>query len=389
MDKENNKKKESKKKSEDNSNNEHTINIVIPKKYDIISNEILNDTNNGNINILDITRIVWSSKGLIIKYVMIASIIGIIYALISPKEYRSTATLMPEYQSESVSSASSLINQYGSLLGISSGTYSSDRNAISIALYPNIVQSSSYQLKLIHTHYYFSDVDTTATLYEYYTELRSKEILSQIKGFTIGLPQKMINKIISITQKNDINTTNKMSSNIDNDNILHVTKKEAEIIELLREKVSASLDMETGIISVSVLMPDAHGAANVATHASMQPRVPRARICPGMSFGRTYALSPPTCDFHLRADAQTRPRPHPTPTPHRLVPHRRTRTGWRVPRQASSSCLMTSSRWWPLGRRASAWTCRRCRSRRPSRASTSSATAATRSPRRVPPRRRC
>lgn len=249
---------------------EHTISISLPKDFKVISDEdAKKNQDEVVIDLLDVARRLWTSRSTIIKYVAIAAILGVFYALLSPKEYRSTASLMPEYEAGSGSSANRLLSQYGSLLGISGGTYSSNSNAIRVTLYPNIVQSSGYQLELMYTPFYFSDIDSTVTLYEYFTELREPGILSYVTGYTIGLPKKILGFILNLvkSEEEEVNLFDRADDSVSESKILMLTKSETEIIQMLRQKIFASLDEETGIVSVSVLMPDDQGAANVAEYA--------------------------------------------------------------------------------------------------------------------------
>ena len=121
----------------------------------------------------------------IIKVVALGAVVGVLVALLSPKEYKSTATLMPEYSTESQGGSSSLLRQYGGLLGMSGGSYVSNSNAIRVDLYPNIVQSTNFQLKLIDQPFYFSDIDAEVTLIDYYTELNSPGVLGFLAEYTL------------------------------------------------------------------------------------------------------------------------------------------------------------------------------------------------------------
>jgi uncharacterized protein involved in exopolysaccharide biosynthesis len=197
----------------------------------------------------------------IVKVVALGAVIGVIAALLSPKEYKSAATLMPEYSTESQGGASSLLRQYGGLLGVSGGSYTNNSNAIRVDLYPNIVQSTNFQLKLMDQPFYFSDINQEATLFDYYTELNSPGVLGVIKSYTIGLPGKILGAILP---KKELMTT--VPGEASESMVLNLSKEEFEVISTLRQKITASLDEESGIVSVSVTLPDNVAAAAVTEY---------------------------------------------------------------------------------------------------------------------------
>jgi uncharacterized protein involved in exopolysaccharide biosynthesis len=168
---------------------------------------------------------------------------------------------MPEYSTESQGGASSLLRQYGGLLGVSGGSYTNNSNAIRVDLYPNIVQSTNFQLKLMDQPFYFSDINQEATLFDYYTELNSPGVLGVIKSYTIGLPGKILGAILP---KKELMTT--VPGEASESMVLNLSKEEFEVISTLRQKITASLDEESGIVSVSVTLPDNVAAAAVTEY---------------------------------------------------------------------------------------------------------------------------
>lgn len=219
-----------------------------------------NEENSGEIDLIELFKTIWDNRKTIYKFVALGVVLGISFALLSPKEYVSYATLMPEYSSGSEGGASSLIQQYGGLIGLSSGgTYGSGSNAIRVDLYPQIVQSLSFQDNLARHEFYFKDYDTTASLYNYYLEIQSPGVLGYIKKYSIGLPGAIIKAF-----KNQDET---LSSGISNTNeIVELSKREMEVIKALRSRVSSSLDEESGILTVRAKMADAKLAAEVTKY---------------------------------------------------------------------------------------------------------------------------
>ena len=233
----------------------------IPQEYKIVPADYGYQYDEDEIDLLELAKTIWSKRMFIIKVVALGAVIGVFAALLSPKEYKSTATLMPEYSTESQGGASSLLRQYGGLLGVSGGSYASNSNAIRVDLYPNIVQSTNFQLKLMDQPFYFSDINQEATLFDYYTELNSPGILGLLAEYTIGLPGKILGAILP---KKELMTTVPGESN--ESMVLNLSKEEFEVISILRQKITASLDEESGIVSVSVTLPDNVAAAAVTEY---------------------------------------------------------------------------------------------------------------------------
>ena len=245
----------------DNPTPEQQAPMALPQEYKIVPADYGYQYDEDEIDLLELAKTIWNKRMFILKIVGIGAFLGVIIALLSPKEYKSTSTLMPEYSTESQGGASSLLRQYGGLLGISGGSYTSNSNAIRVDLYPNIVQSTNFQMQLMQQPFYFSDLDTTATLFEYYTELNSAGVLGFVAEYTIGLPGKILGAILP---KKELMTS--VPGATEESLVLNLSKEEFEVINTLRGKISASLDEESGIVSVTVTLPDNVAAAAVTEY---------------------------------------------------------------------------------------------------------------------------
>jgi uncharacterized protein involved in exopolysaccharide biosynthesis len=245
----------------DNPTPEQQSPMALPQEYKIVPADYGYQYDEDEIDLFELAKTIWSKRMFIVKVVALGAVIGVIAALLSPKEYKSAATLMPEYSTESQGGASSLLRQYGGLLGVSGGSYTNNSNAIRVDLYPNIVQSTNFQLKLMDQPFYFSDINQEVTLFDYYTELNSPGVLGVIKSYTIGLPGKILGAILP---KKELMTT--VPGEASESMVLNLSKEEFEVISTLRQKITASLDEESGIVSVSVTLPDNVAAAAVTEY---------------------------------------------------------------------------------------------------------------------------
>lgn len=214
------------------------------------------------IDLIELARTIWNNRQIIYRFLAVGVVLGVLVALLSPKEYVSNATLMPEYNTESQrGGASSLLRQYGGLIGLSGGTYNSSSNAIRVNLYPQIVSSLSFQKQIADQEFYFPDYDTTVSLMDYHLEVQTPGVMGYVKMLTIGLPGTIIGAVTS----GDEELQKEAAASADQE-IISLTKDEMKVIEDLRSRVTASLDEESGIITVKAQMPDPKLAANVAKY---------------------------------------------------------------------------------------------------------------------------
>src|SRR5699024_1514572 len=99
------------------------------------------------IDLIELFQTFWNERILIVKITGAFLVLGLLIALFSPDEYSTSATLMPEAQS-SQSTAGSLVNGCGGLLGIGGGGASAaSEGTIPPQLYPNVVESLPFQVE--------------------------------------------------------------------------------------------------------------------------------------------------------------------------------------------------------------------------------------------------
>lgn len=195
---------------------------------------------------------------MIVKIIGGFIILGLLVAFFSRVEYSTGATLMPEMQ-QSQRTAGSLLQQYGGLLGFSGGTVTNQEGNIPPQLYPNIVQSLPYQLELMNTEVYFSEYDTTTTIHDFFINIYSPSILSYVKGYTIGLPGKLIG--LFKAEEKDLES---LPNSVARDSVIRLTKKQMETVDKLRERLTISVVQETGVLTLSAEFPDPRAAAEIA-----------------------------------------------------------------------------------------------------------------------------
>ncbi|MFH5886311.1 Wzz/FepE/Etk N-terminal domain-containing protein [Halalkalibaculum sp. DA3122] len=216
-------------------------------------------TEEREIDLVELAKHIWDERFFIAKVTGVFIVIGLLVALLAPKEYQTGATLMPEVQSEQ-SGASSLLQQYGGLLGMSGGDLNmGQQGIIPPTLYPQIVQSLPFQLELLNKSVYFAEFDTTTTVYNFFDEVYTPSVFSYVTGYTIGLP----GKIIGLIKGEGDEIKRPLPQGFATDSVVSVTKSQMEVIENMQQRVTVSLNEESGVINLSVEMPDPNAAAQV------------------------------------------------------------------------------------------------------------------------------
>jgi len=211
------------------------------------------------IDLLELAQKIWAERWLIVKFVIAGAIIGVFAAITAPKEYVSSAKLMPEYSGQQESGgASSLLKRFGGLAGLSGISAGGSAGAeLSVLLYPDIVSSVAFQHKLAQQPFYYTELDTSASLYSYFIDLQQPTFMGTVKKYTIGIPGLIIGAIFSKKEevKNEVNS---------DPAILALGNDKTQVIQQINSRISASLNDESGIITVSAKFPNPKLAAEIA-----------------------------------------------------------------------------------------------------------------------------
>jgi len=166
--------------------------------------------------------------------------------------------MMPEMQGEAPQGrAGSLLQQYGGMLGISASDLGGSSSSIPPQLFPNIVQSLPYQVELMNTEVYFAKYDTIATVHDFFREIHSPSVSGYVKQFTLGLPGQIIGLFKEEQEDRPL------PQKVDREAVLSLSKEQMETVKMLRNRLSISVDEETGILTLNSTFPDPQAAAEV------------------------------------------------------------------------------------------------------------------------------
>jgi len=216
----------------------------------------ISSSNDDEIDLLALAKTVWNGRKLIVKTVIAGGILGLIIALLSPKEYTATTTIVP--QTSSTASKLGGLSSLAAMAGFNLDAATSGGDALSPLVYPQIVASAPFQLDLMNAKFTFAEVGHPVTLYEYYADIQKPGILALATKYTIGLPGVIISAI-----KGDSNTKSVPGEK----GPITLSKKQEEVRKILEENVSLTLDSKQGYITIQASFPEALLSAQVADQA--------------------------------------------------------------------------------------------------------------------------
>ena len=207
-----------------------------------------NQAKTKEINLIELAKVLWDFRRTIIKVTLSFTLIGLLVAILSPKEYTTSVTIVP--QSSNQQSSMGNLGGLAAMAGINLNTPA--QAEISPSAYPQIISSVPFQLELMNTYLTFDKIDHPITLYEYYSEHVKPGFIYK---YTLGLP-----KLISGAFKKNQSPTEEKSP----DGIIKVTEEQKYVRNILRKKISIERNQKEDYIKLSCRMPEALPSAQLA-----------------------------------------------------------------------------------------------------------------------------
>lgn len=200
------------------------------------------ETNEQEIDLVELAKRLWGERKFLFKCSGIAVVIGLVVAFSIPKEYSTTVKLAPETSdpSKKMGNLGGLAAMAGINLGNSAGA-----DAISPDLYPDVVQSIPFLLELFPVQVTSEKGNYSSTLYEYMDEHQKSAWWS----YVIQAPFKLLGAVKGVFSEEEPTGNGELTA-------FRLTKEQDEVIRGLQERISASVDKKTLVITVSVRMQD-------------------------------------------------------------------------------------------------------------------------------------
>lgn len=208
------------------------------------------------IDLLAIAKTVWIKRRIIGIGVGIFFVIGVFFALITPKEYTANSIFVPQ-TAEPVRGVGGF-GDLASLAGINLGA-SSAGTEMPPTLYPKLASSASFKLKMLEAPIVMGETKQEVTYQEYYEEYYEPGLLSDIKRYTIGLPGVIVGAFRGkhsevVTEGNE-------------EVILTLTNAQVGHFRRLDSQVSILFNAKENFVQLSVTMPEPLAAAQMAKYA--------------------------------------------------------------------------------------------------------------------------
>lgn len=212
----------------------------------LVTHENINSNNENpeaesEIDLLELAMKLWQQRKKIVKWCAVGAVLGLIVAFSIPREYETTVKLAPEFSAsqKGTSGLSSLMN----MAGLSSSNQSLD--ALYPQLYPDVVGSVPFALSLFDVPVKDIEGEKNTTVRAFLEEDTSSPWWSAI----LALPGKIIGGIKSLmSDEEDLGNHSP--------NSFHLTNDEDLIVTALSQRISATVDTKTQVVTISVTMQD-------------------------------------------------------------------------------------------------------------------------------------
>lgn len=201
--------------------------------------------NSGNeekeIDLLELAYKLWDKRKLLLIWVMWGVLAGLIIAFSIPKEYTTTVKLAPETRGAKAGLSGGL-GALASMAGINASS-NSGADAVYPTLYPDVVSSVPFATSLFNVP--VTDKEgKTITVKEFLMEDTKAPWWAAI----FAIP----GKVISLVKGGD-----KEEEGADHTtNNFNLTKEETMLVAALQERISASVDQKTSVITIAAKMQD-------------------------------------------------------------------------------------------------------------------------------------
>ena len=193
------------------------------------------DENEEDISLIDMLLIVVRNQRLILMCAGGFAVLGVLIALLSVREYTSSAKLIREAESEATAQSFgggnlSFLRGMGLNLGGSSAGLTPDA-------YPDIVKSREVRLAVVRDTFYFPDLGREMTYVEYVN--RDPGFGELVIDYTLRLPWTIKDKL-----------SGDDSGSAPLDGVYPTEEEEIALVEISRT-LGASLDVDTGLMTIS------------------------------------------------------------------------------------------------------------------------------------------
>ncbi|MDE6379371.1 MAG: chain-length determining protein [Muribaculaceae bacterium] len=213
------------------------------------------DVDNGQqdeeqeIDLLELAMKLWKQKKKIALWCLVGAIVGLVVAFSIPREYSTSVKLAPEAGGGQKISGS--LGAMAAMVGIGGGAQSGS-DAVNPTLYPDVVSSVPFLVGLFDVP--VEDIDGTekVTLRQYVED----DLRAPWWSAVMGAPFKLLGMLRG--GDDEAADPNKKPDTF------KLTNEENAVVMALQNRISASVDTKTSVITISVMMQDPLVSATLA-----------------------------------------------------------------------------------------------------------------------------
>ena len=192
------------------------------------------------IDIIALISKFWAGRKFVIKTAVIASVIGVLVAILTPNTYTASSMFTPNSSGGS-SGGSSGLKGLASLAGINIGSSIGGAKEISPMLYGKILESYTFKKELLEAP--LKNLGEVNSLRDYFEqEASSSSFFGTIKDYTIGLPSKIIGWFKSDTKEASLQSVEGMNT---------VSEEEFEYFNAIDEMLTLNIKEKDGYLEIS------------------------------------------------------------------------------------------------------------------------------------------
>ncbi len=241
------------------------------------NNRPLNEEEEG-IDIMALVKQLWDGRKTVIIWTCAFIVLGLIAALTMKRTYDVSTVMVPQLNSKSNSSLSSL----ASLAGFDLGTANTGTE-LSPLIYPQIVSSVTFRKELMYTPLHYEKCDTAINMFDYAQSDYAKPsaigaVFIAIKKYTIGLPGVILGAMRGEKEPVVLPEGEGTADNAPKPVV--VSEDEEKILKALAENVTLAVDKKEGYITLNVRGSEPIQTAELAIKAQqlLQEELTRFRI---------------------------------------------------------------------------------------------------------------
>lgn len=199
-----------------------------------------NNDDEKEIDLLELASKLWAQRKKLAVWSICGAVIGVIIAFSIPKEYTTTVKLAPETTDAKAGGGG--LSALASMAGF--GSISSGVDAVYPQLYPDVVGSVPFTTSLFNVEVETKEDGQKFTVRQFLEE----ETKAPWWGAVMGAPFKLIGMLRSSDDEED--PEGKKVNNF------QLSQDENKLVEAINNRVNASVDQKTNVVTITVNMQD-------------------------------------------------------------------------------------------------------------------------------------